>query len=393
MSTIEHTAGITFAKITLGRRISELMLERGDAFSIRAFAERVGMNRETFRKTLLGERPVTISLVENVSNGLGITEERLRQLDTFKKEQEVAVLLGSSQRSKIMMLRAQTLARELADVALGFTERCVCWANLGRSQYYLQQYDLAHESFLTAMQYAEKVNEAFDDSTLLYHVTSYLMISYTIRREYTNIVQTLNVVEKAFSEDPEKMGYVHYTRMKWNEHRGNLEQAKVDAYVALEHFEKTENKSQIGKAQNNVAHFEYLTGNFQKAKEQWFEAMGNLEPFEYPYLSAVKDYVKVLLQMGDKSTASEILTANFDRAKEYPNFAGIFQILFSVALDDPSYAMTVSEDLSMSLGIRNMACECLMDYYATNGDADSVMRYYKRVRALKKQNTFFEEGF
>jgi hypothetical protein len=44
------------------------MAEKGDAFSIRAFAERIGMNRETFRLTLIGERPITLSTLEKVTH-------------------------------------------------------------------------------------------------------------------------------------------------------------------------------------------------------------------------------------------------------------------------------------------------------------------------------------
>ncbi|MFD2171600.1 helix-turn-helix domain-containing protein [Tumebacillus lipolyticus] len=392
MSTIEHTASVTIGKIPLGRRISELMQEKGDAFSIRAFAERLGVNRETFRLTLLGERPVSITLLENISRGLKIDEDRIRQRDTYKMEEELISLLNTSRRTKETMLRAQTLASELVKVALGFTERCMCWANLGRAQYYLQKYDLAHESFLTAMEYAEKVNESFGDSTLLYHVTSFLMVSFTIRKEYTNIVHTLNIVEKVFADDPEKMGYVHYTRMKWDEHRGNFEQAKTHAYIALDYFAQTKSKSQIGKAQLNVAHFEYLMGNYQKAKEELTLAMDNLKSIDYFYLLAVKDYLKVLMQLNENDKASQVILANSTLASEYPDFMGMFQIMYSVVQDNPSFAISVSEDTNMSRWIRNIACRSLMDYYASKGDAVSLMRYYEQVRSSRK-NEYFEEGF
>lgn len=394
MATAEHTATGTYSKIPLGRRISELMQERGDAFSIRAFAERIGMNRETFRLTLLGERPITLTLLEKVTKGLHVTEERLRQLDTFKKEEELSSLLNSPDKTRVKILRAQAIARELVDVSLGITERCMSWANLGRAQYYLQEYDLAHESFQTAMTYAEKVNELYGDSTLLYHITSYLMVSYTIRKEYTNIEHTLNVVENAFAKDPEKMGYVHYTRMKWHEHRGNFDQAKIHAYVAQEYFTQTHSKSQIGKAHINVAHFEYLTGNYQKAKEELQYAMENLKSSDYFYLLAVKDYVKVLLQLDEKSVASQVLGDHFERAKEYPDFMGIFQVMYSISMNDPSHAESVSDNLGMSNWIRNIACRSLMDYYALQGDSESLMRYYEKVSKLSdKKNEYLEEGF
>jgi tetratricopeptide (TPR) repeat protein len=292
-------------------------------------------------------------------------------------------------------LRALEIANELVQVSVGLTERCYSLANLGRAQFHLQQYEEAHESWLAAMDLAEKINHEFSDNTLLYHVTSFLLISYTIRKEYTNIVYTLNVVENAFGNDPEKMGYVHYARMKWYEHRGNLEQAKKHSYIALEYFEQTNNKSQIGKAQINVAHFEYLLRNYHKSKEMLSLAMINLKPFDYFYLLAVKDYVKVLLQLEDYLAASQVIEQNLDLAKKYPDFRGIFMVMYSIAKKDPTFAESVCEDLSMSVWVRNIACKSLMDYYSSKRDSESVMRYYEKGRILsnKKNKLFDEEGF
>ncbi|KEO81397.1 helix-turn-helix transcriptional regulator [Tumebacillus flagellatus] len=395
MSTIEHTASVTFGKIPLGRRIAELMQERGDAFSIRAFSERLGVNRETFRLTLLGERPISISLLEDIAKGLKVDEDRLRQRDTFKKEEELTSLLNAHERSKDMMLRAETLACELVDVALGLTERCICWANLGRAQYYLQEYDLAHESFLTAMSYAEKVNESFGDSALLYHVTSYIMVTFTIRKEYTNIVHTLNVVENAFANDAEKMGYVHFTRMKWYEHRGNLEEAKKHSYLALEYFEKTHKEVQIGKAYINVAHYEYHLGNYQQAREILNKALVLLHPFEYPRLFAIKEYAKTLLKLGERTSVNALISEVSAKSKNYTDLHGKLQILSSMSKDDPSYAIAVSDDLNYGVTIRWYACKYLMEYYASKSDSESLLLYYMRSNTLKKNfgGLIDEEGF
>jgi len=394
MSTVEHTASGTIGKIPIGRRIAELLMERGDAFSIRAFAARIGMNRETFRNILIGERPITLPELEKVTQGLRITEERLRQMDTFKKQGELETLLNANKRTKAMMLHALTIANDLVEVAQGMTERCVGLLQVGQAQYYLQQYDEAHESWLSAMEYAEKINKEFGDSTLLYHLTSFLMISFTIRKEYTNIQQTLNVVEGAFASDPMQMGYANYARMKWHEHRGNIDKALKHSYTALDYFLQTNDHSQIGKAQINVAHFEYLTGNFQRAKEMLHQAMEQLKSYDYFYLLAVKEYVKVLLQLNENETASEVILAHSDLANEYPDFNGMLQIMYSVAKNDPTFAISVSEDLKSSQWIRNVACKSLMDYYASQGDAESLMRYYEKVRKLsKKKNEYLEEVY
>ena len=118
LTTLEHTVGTSIGKIPIGRRISEALQERGEAFSIRAFAERIGINRETFRTILKGERAITLPELERVVAGLRITEERLRQMDTFKKQEELEALLKANERTKVMMLRALTLANNLNEVAI-----------------------------------------------------------------------------------------------------------------------------------------------------------------------------------------------------------------------------------------------------------------------------------
>ncbi|PWK06942.1 helix-turn-helix domain-containing protein [Tumebacillus permanentifrigoris] len=395
MSTLEHTASVAFGKIPLGRRISELMQDRGDAFSIRAFAERLGENRETFRQTLLGNRPISITLLENIAKGLKVDEDRLRQRDTFKKEEELNSLLNAPERTKAMMLRAETLAKELVDVAIGWTEPCMYWAHLGRAQFQLQLYDHAHESWVTSMRYAEKISDIFKDNTLLYHISSFLLISFTVRREYTNILHTLEVVENAFRDDPEKMGYVSYTRMKWHEHRREMQKALEYSYIALDYFKKTENHDQIGRALINVGHFEYQFENYHVAKNILSTAVEELAPFDFIRLYAIKDYVKTMIKIGDKTTANELIEQYLPLYSDYPDMMGKLMILKSDALHDPSFAEKIINDLRVGVEVRQLACKYLMEYSASSGDSESLMRYYNKVKSLSLKNckVFEEEGF
>ncbi|KEO84501.1 helix-turn-helix domain-containing protein [Tumebacillus flagellatus] len=395
MSTIEHTATASIGRIPMGRRLSELLKERGDAFSARAVAERIGLNREKLRKMLVGQHPVTVQILEQIADDLKLPVERIMQLDTVKSEKELKTLLDADKRTKVMMLRALTLANELVDASVGFTERCFSFANRGRAEFQLQKYDEAHESWQTAMKYAEKVSKEFDDFTLLHHVSSFLMISYTIRREYTNILHTLSIVETAFKDDPEKMGYANYVRMKWQEHRGDMIKAKEYSYIALEFFKRTGKMDQIGRAMINVGHFEFHTGNYEVAKQILWSAIEVLESFDYPRLFAVKDYVKALLKLGQKSSASELIREFSHLASDYPDIHGKLMILYSMAADDPTYAVSVSDDLSQGVSVRYSACKYLMEYYTLERDSESVMQYYEKGRAIIKQKSGLidEEGF
>lgn len=395
MSTIEHTASGTIGKIPLGRRISELMQERGDAFSIRAFSQRIGMNRETFRTILTGERSIMLTELAKITSGLHVSEERLRQMDTFKKEEELESLLKGSGRTRELMLHALKIAMELVDVAQGMTERGISLANIGRVYFHLQQYDEAHDAWLASMEFAEKINSDYEDSSLLYHVTSFLLISFTLRREYTNIQHTLNVVESAFSTDPEKMGYANYARMKWHEHRGNLLKAKEYAYRALDYFQQTGDQEQIGKAMINVGHFEYHTGNYAESASILSSALEVLQMYEYSRLFAIKDYVKTLLKMKDKSTAIQLIKGNSNLFDVYPDLYGKLQILYTFADENPAHADVVIRDTRVSDSIRYSACKCLMEHYTAKRDSDSVMRYYEEsIMFSQNRNSFIdEEGF
>lgn len=395
MSTIEHTASSEVGKVPILRRISELMHEKGDGFSIRAFSSRIGISRELLRRILAGDRHITPSTLEKIAQGLGISVERLKQTDTEKQSHELNTLWKAKHRTRAMLFRALDIATELVAVSKGVSERAYNLSVLGRVQFELQHYDEAHESFLSAFEHSEKVHELHGDSTLLHLVTSYLMVSYTIRKEYTSILQTLTVVEDIFAADPEKMGYAHYTRMKWYEHRGDLDRARRHSYVALECFEKTEDTEQIGKALINVAHFEYLAGNYQKSELALSDAISNLKNREYFYLIAVKEYAKTLIQLKEHAKASQLLDNHLGKYQGYPDLMAKLQILNTIAKDDPSFAIKVSSDQSVSLNVRYLACKQLMNYFSLKDDSASVMRYYKLGQILtdKKTKFFEEEGF
>ncbi|ARU62307.1 hypothetical protein CBW65_15890 [Tumebacillus avium] len=395
MSTVEYTATATLAKIKLGRRISELMTEKGDAYSIRAFAEKIGMNRETFRQMLLGTRRIAPSELELISKGLNVSQERLKQEDTFQKEQELVTILTGKKRTKVMLIRAHELAMELVEIALGVTEKGYSLNNLGRVQFVQERYKEAHQTWLAAYEYAKSVEKDFDDKQLLHLVTSNLMLTCTIRREYSNIEEMLNLVEKVFSDDPSKLGMAYYTRMIMNEDRGELEQAKKLAYRSLELFEQTNDNKQVGRALINVAHYEYILGNYKTSARLLGSAINLVKPFEGILIIAVKEYVKSLLQLRDYHSALKVLNEYDPLAQEYPEYWGRLQIMKTVAKDDPSFAESVVNNTNLSVNLRYFACKSLMEFYYLKDDGDNAIRYYEKSRMLTGTKSEFlnEEGF
>jgi tetratricopeptide (TPR) repeat protein len=388
MSTLDATATAVVDKIPLGRRIGEIMEERGDAFSIRAFSSRIGMNREILRVIINGERTILPSELEKIADGLGMTVERLRQLDTRADEQALEGWLQERKNLK----QALALAQRLNEMAKGMTEICTSLNQVGRAHFLTQQYDAAHEVWLRALQYAEKIYAKHGDANLLHLVTANLMITYTLRQEYSNIDQILQTVETVFQDDPEKLSGAHYTRMKQKESQGDIEGAKKYAYLSLTCIQQHEVSYKIGIAQVNAAHYESMTGNYRESEQLLSAAVPNLKADRYSQLVAVKEYVKTLLQLKNAETAVQVIQEYLPRATDYPDLAAKLRILFSVATQDMTFAEQVSDDEKSSLKVRYLACRMLMNHFKTLRDGESLLRYYEKAEAVSaKPYNFLNE--
>lgn len=367
------------------------MKEKGEAYSIRGFATKLGVNRELLRNMLNGTRTIVPSELQQIAKGLGISVERLKQMDTVKRELELEAILQAKSRTKPMMMNANSLAKELAEFAIGATERGYSFNNLGRVQYLLRHYDEAHESWMVAMKFAKEIHEDCNDSKLLYLVTANLMLTHTIRNEYSNIEDMLHVVEKAFADNPRAMGLTHYTRMKMHEARGNIDRARKHAYLSLENYEQTYDALQIGIAMINIAHFESLLLNFTEAAKVLSNAINILHPYGYSLVFSVNEYVKVLLKRGERGTAKDLIFSYQEKSKLYPDLHNKLLISRTVAERNPIFAERVSNDSDSSFEVRLLAYKCLIEYYSSIDDAESVLRYYKKGRLLSgKHSEFFD---
>lgn len=395
MLAIDYTETRLAGHLKLTRRIAEIMQEKGDAFSIRAFSSRIGISREYLRLTLLGERPLTPSMLEKIANGLGMSVERIRQMDTIEIEKELLAILEGKKRTKIMVLRARSLANELVNVAVGASERGFSLHYLGRVMYMQEQYDEAHQTWLLAWGYAKNLETEYADPTLLHLVSANLMLTYSIRKDYSNIEELLNIVEKAFHNDPDKLGKSYYTRMIVENSRGNYEASKKHAYRSLEHFEQTHNNRQIGHALINVSYCEYLLGNYKTSARALLSAIKIVEHHEDILIIAVKEYAKTLLKLREHETAARIIEQYDSLAREYPEYWAKMQIMYTVVKNDPAYAEHVSNDADMPLHIRYFACKCLFEYFASQGDTKNAISYYKkgRIYSNSKMEFYDEEGF
>ncbi|KEO83269.1 hypothetical protein EL26_11305 [Tumebacillus flagellatus] len=322
-----------------------------------------------------------LSELERITNGLHIREERLRRMDTYMKEEELLALLDSKDRTKETLAQALRIANELVEVALGYTEKGYALNNLGRIQYLQRQYDEAHRTWLESMKCAHVIHERFEDNKLLHIVSSNLMLTYIMRKEYSNVEELLATLDQAFPEDAETLGMTSYTRMNMANERGHVHLAKEYAYRSLEFFQRTGNSRQIALSMINAAHFEYRTENYSISAELLSKAIELVQSREETLMIAVKDYVKTLIALGDLHKAERVLCEYETMSWEYPDYWGKLQILKTVVKDDPAYAQNVSDDLRVSKVVRDFSYYCLFEYYDSKGDSEKAISYYKKCHA------------
>ncbi|ASS76749.1 hypothetical protein CIG75_18595 [Tumebacillus algifaecis] len=393
MSTSEHKMVSEMENVNLLRRIIEIMYEKGE--TIRGFSSRLHMSRETLRLILVAERPVSPSEVEEIANGLGVSVARLKQMDTYKQQQELEAFFNSDNRTKPMYIRNTAFAEELVEMALGSTERGFSLNNLGRIYYSQGEYEKAYNVWTSAMDYAKKLNEQYKEKRLLHLVTASLMLCYTIFKEYSSCHELLQMVETVFVDDAETLAMAQYTRMIMQEDRGNIQKAMEHAYKSLEFFKQIDSNEQIAIALLNAAHYEYIIRNYTESAKLLSEAMHFAESFEDTLALIIKEYVKSLIQLKDYTTAIQLIEEYASLTKQYPEYWGKLQIMYTVAKDDPSYAASVSRSDEFSRSVRFYACKCLMEFYFLKNDAETAMSYYERSRIFSNTKSEFmnERGF
>ncbi len=393
MSTLLAPKYTEVDKIPLGQRIEEIKKEKGGYYSNVAMAGRLGIHTETLRLMLKGKREIYTFELEKIAKDLKLPIDRIMQSDIRNQTDELNELLRK--RTKEMLQRAWVIVNELVAGAMGLSEKGNSLNSLAKVQYFQRSFDDAHTTWLKALEYAKKLHEQYAKKHLLNIVTANLMMTYSIRKEYSHLEELLDVVELAFANDPLKMGMAEYTRMKIQEERGDYELAKQHAHRSFKYFEETGSNEQIGNGLINLAHCEYRLGNYRASANALAEAIEFVKPFENILILAVKEYVKSLMQLRDYPTVVKMVEAYHTLALEYPDYWAKLQIMYTFAKDDPSYAERIACDLHLDVNIRYHACKSLMEFYSEKRDFESVVRYYEKSRLLmdKKRTFLNEEGF
>lgn len=379
MNLTMHSANST---IPVWRRVSEIMKEKGDAFSQQALAIRININRKTLGKMLSGRSKIHMFDLRRLSEALKVPVERILQEDTHPVETELRELL----KKKTDKERALDLALKLSSKSVGMTERCIHLNYLGCAYYLIQDYEKAHETWLEAYSYAKAIQQKYGDSDRLFQVIHNLVWSYIVRREYSNMNKILEGVETIFQSTPNRLGTLAFARAKVAEESNNIVVARQHAIESLKYYLMTEDANSIGKAEITAAHYAYKVKNYYESMILLESAMDHLVPDVDTWLIAVKEYAKTLLKLGLFEETQHIISESLHRVgsliEKKQDLNGKLQLLLFLATGDSSYAENVLSNSRVNDKIRLLAYKSLFKQCIEMDDEATLMKYSKIVGAL-----------
>jgi hypothetical protein len=200
-------------KIPLSRRIHEIMKDKGRHYSISAMASRVGVNRETLRKMLVGQREIYRYELEKICGDLKLPVARVLQEDTRNDGEHLIYLLDRQQDTA----KAVDLSEKLLQNVCGLSERCVAYCRLARAHFFDHSYDKAYSYITEAHALAIEISKTYKDEGVLYDVLSIMVVVYTAKQEYATASLLLEQVEHLFKSDPNRLAALSYLHAKVKE--------------------------------------------------------------------------------------------------------------------------------------------------------------------------------
>ncbi|PWK09008.1 helix-turn-helix domain-containing protein [Tumebacillus permanentifrigoris] len=397
MSTIEHTESCAIGKIPLGRRISEILDERGKAHNVPAFSKRVGISESTLYRILSGKRTIKPSELAIISKHLKISIERIKQEDTYPLLLELRNLVIE----KKNMIRAKDIAQSLLSNAVGYTERFEILNYLGKIHYHLKHYMDSHKAWVEALPHAERIVDVFQDMEPLKKITGNLISSFTKIKDYSGMAVFLQKVHSSFHDsvynlEHEFMGTLclSYAITAYNLGDKMMVQQKLEK--SLEYYIYTGDTVLIGKGQHNIAYHNFLEGKFHQSKSLFEKDLQTLDYLLEPKLIARKDYIKVLLKLNERALAFRLIEDSLVEVEKIqaPQLKAKLLLLRAVAKNDLKSAegVLLVEDAGDEQ-IR-LAFKFIMDYYSQINDDKALMKYYKIAGEYLNKSAIFDwEGF
>lgn len=379
-------------QIPIGRRIRELMAEKGNYYSLAAMSKRLGTNRETFRSMLNGQREIYSYELEKISRDLKVSIERITQLDCKFEGMRLIDLLDKQSFPE----EAVEIATQLFRLSNGITERGFALLRLGRAYYFNKSYEQAYDSLMDGYKLAVQIEKEYGDKNLYYHVLNIRMHVCTALGNFLDASKALTELESLFKENSTQLAAISYQQAKMKERANDLQSAKRFAYESTQHALHTQKRTLIGKTKVNAAHYEYLSENYIKARELLEDAVCELDEDIASQHIAMKELIKSLLKLGKSEEADSLaqtVLVNLGDQGKTSELEGKLLLLRSRARNIPDYAVRVCNDERYAINLRYMACRFLMQYYRSEGDSINFIHYYEVGEELSPNSSdILDEG-
>lgn len=378
------------SSITTSRRITEIMQEKGKYYSQQAMASRLGYQRTTFRKMLSGTRDIYTFELEQIARDLKVTPERLLQRDMQSRIGELQTYLLELKN----LDEALEIALNFHELSIGITEKCDANIYLGRVYFELKKNDLSLAYRLKAFEMAEMIFDIYGETGRYHQALRSLIISYSETKDFYNAKMIVEKASEVLGADDLDFVVLNYSLAMIAYNNGNLSSAREMLYLALESYTKMGDRKEIGKAMHNVAFIEFKLGNLEAAKKRFEVAIHTLEGYRDPQIIAIKDYIKVLLKLGDRNKVNTLISDFMAHSHSFSDrIKTQFYLLQAICNNDPNSAEYVLSMEGADDQHRAFACHFLMDFYAALDDAAALMKYYKIAQtfSLKKSGVMSEE--
>ncbi|PWK13477.1 tetratricopeptide repeat protein [Tumebacillus permanentifrigoris] len=377
-----HSDPATITKVPIGRYITEILYSRN--LTPHYLSQKVDFGKkDTVYSCLRDERRLSPNELQQISDILHVPIERLKQTDLEQEAFELRLLVRSKQRSP----RAIDLGLKLQKLALGWTEKFDILNDLGSAYYYMDKFPQAHQAWLEALPLAEKIRDTFSETDRLYMVTNNLILTYTQKQDFSALTYLLDKVETAFTfSNPKRAGLLATSSAIIATEMGDYEKAQQKWQEAFEQFERTNDQSLIGKGYHNLAYYEFRVGNFAESHRLFAKALHALTPDPIPHLIAIGDYLKTLIKLKETDTALHMIAVarSIRELESLPDLQAKFHILESVATGNPQLAESVLQITEAGPHLKLMACKWIMHHLSHQGDADKLLRYYKKAEQFDK---------
>lgn len=367
--------------LTTGERLKEILDEKGPAFTVPAFSQRIKMSESTLYRCITGKRPFKPQELERITIGLGISVQRFKQEDTLPLFGQLKSLI----RLQINLHQAMTLAERIFPVAIGCSERFEITNCLGAIHYSRKKYKEAIGFWLESLAHAKKIQSIYSDSEPLKSTTFNLILAYTQTKDFSSLSSLLKDLEAKFSElSPIYAGDFCYAQATVAYEMGDLEEFEAKMLEQLAHYEKSGVVLSIAIALHNTADMFYKIRKYKQAKDMFERTLDYISQHEDVRKSeiefiCVKGYAKTLMKLRLRSEGLRIIedTIQALESAHFPTLLAKFLLLHAIHNDTPTSAEAVLALSDVDKKLHGIANRLLMDYYYKIGDSEGLMRYYK----------------